>query len=197
MGNWRRAHILGTCDVADVARLHQLLAAPVTDPAWGCLHCGGLMGLRNWAAARIDTFGNLAERNYTPQDVAKALLACIAAAPSLRVMVHVGRPFEAAQCEATVVAWAQGKVYVGPPGVRTLPPARGTRPITVEVSFEDFARLELLVGNEDNHGCVEDVVGHLVQSAADGIRRPGAWERGWLLQAFAGEDKLPTEYSPR
>lgn len=28
------------------------------------------------------------------------------------------------------------------------------------------------------------VVAHLVHSAADGVRRPGAWERGWILQAF-------------
>jgi hypothetical protein len=34
------------------------------------------------------------------------------------------------------------------------------------------------------HGTLEDVVSYLVHSAADGLRRPGAWERGWLEQAF-------------
>jgi hypothetical protein len=33
-------------------------------------------------------------------------------------------------------------------------------------------------------GTLEDVLRHLVCSAADGLRRPGAWERGWLEQAF-------------
>lgn len=30
---------------------------------------------------------------------------------------------------------------------------------------------------------VRSLLEHLAQSAADGVRRPGSWERGWLTQA--------------
>jgi hypothetical protein len=42
---------------------------------------------------------------------------------------------------------------------------------------------------------VADVVYHLAMSAADGVRRPGAWERAWVEQAFGGgwEQRLETD----
>lgn len=33
-------------------------------------------------------------------------------------------------------------------------------------------------------GDASEVILHLVQSACDGLRRPGSWERGWIQQAF-------------
>lgn len=34
---------------------------------------------------------------------------------------------------------------------------------------------------------VRAVILHLVRSAADGVRRPGSWEREWLSPAFGDE----------
>lgn len=62
--------------------------------------------------------------------------------------------------------------------------------ISIEVDPETFELLRVLgksyaVGG---HGTVAQVVAHLVHSAADGVRRPGSWERGWVEQAFGGGD---------
>lgn len=40
-------------------------------------------------------------------------------------------------------------------------------------------------------GTLEDVLAHLAHSAADGLRRPGAWERGWVEQAFGDVNEGP------
>jgi len=58
--------------------------------------------------------------------------------------------------------------------------------ITVEVSNTVYALLEVLAkGNFCSS--VEDVVGQLIDHAQQGVYRPGAWEREWLMQAF-GDD---------
>jgi hypothetical protein len=71
--------------------------------------------------------------------------------------------------------------------------ARATKRITIEVSAEVFEHLQVLGRSVAMEGArprlspelkVARVVGHLVNSAADGVRRPGAWERGWVEQAF-------------
>ena len=59
------------------------------------------------------------------------------------------------------------------------------RTIPIEVSEETYAYLEVLA--REHWGSVRDVVGYLVQSAADGVRRPGSWERPWIEQCF-GDD---------
>jgi hypothetical protein len=68
---------------------------------------------------------------------------------------------------------------------------------TIELYPDTVAYLELLgdnIGARPDH-VVEDVLKHLAQSAADGVRRPGAWERGWVAQAFGSsfEDKVEPE----
>lgn len=58
--------------------------------------------------------------------------------------------------------------------------------ITIELTHETVTYLQVLVGAFG--ACdLEGVIEHLAHSAAAGIRRPGAWERGWLMQAF-GDD---------
>jgi hypothetical protein len=59
---------------------------------------------------------------------------------------------------------------------------------------DDHVRYLRLLGrawwpNADEETQLANVLGHLASSAADGLRRPGAWERGWVLQAF-GADAL-------
>ena len=57
--------------------------------------------------------------------------------------------------------------------------------ISITVDARTAAYLRALTRSSSvPEGTLEDVVAYLVHSAADGLRRPGAWERGWLEQAF-------------
>jgi len=60
--------------------------------------------------------------------------------------------------------------------------------ITVEVSDVVYDLLKVLTKGKCS-GCssVEDVVAKLIDHAQQGVYRPGAWEREWLMQAF-GDD---------
>jgi hypothetical protein len=57
--------------------------------------------------------------------------------------------------------------------------------ITIELPEELVQLLAVL----DDDGRAERALHELIERAADGIRRPGSWERPWLLQAF-GPDWL-------
>jgi len=50
---------------------------------------------------------------------------------------------------------------------------------------DDVELLRLLCGDGDAFVAsnVGELVEHLARSAADGVRRPGSWERGWIVQA--------------
>lgn len=57
-----------------------------------------------------------------------------------------------------------------------------TRTITIEIS-EDVARfLDLLPDG------AAAALAQLAASAADGMRRPGSWEREWLAQAISDDE---------
>jgi hypothetical protein len=72
--------------------------------------------LPNWAGETIDVIGNLAERNYDAEDVARTLKRIAKIAPSLKVKVHVGGDHEDKRCVATV-SLIDGEVNIGPPEV--------------------------------------------------------------------------------
>jgi hypothetical protein len=55
--------------------------------------------------------------------------------------------------------------------------------ITIEVSDTVYKLLQVL----DPEGSVEVVVLTLADHAQQGVYRPGAWERPWLVQAFGGD----------
>lgn len=63
---------------------------------------------------------------------------------------------------------------------------RTTVTIRVELEPEVVAYLEVLAKSFPlgEPTTVAGVLQHLAWSAADGCRRPGAWERQWVLQAF-------------
>ncbi len=65
--------------------------------------------------------------------------------------------------------------------------AEKTRTITVEVSEVVYSLLEVLTEGEYAPSTVEEVVSELIDHAQQGVYRPGAWERQWLIQVF-GED---------
>jgi len=54
--------------------------------------------------------------------------------------------------------------------------------LEIEVSPEQLELLSVL----DAHGDARATLTELVHRVADGVRRPGAWERAWLEQVFWG-----------
>jgi len=66
------------------------------------------------------------------------------------------------------------------------PESREMRSILVTVSAEDGALLDVLGKSiaMGGKGDARAVLQHLAASAADGVRRPGAWERQWVYTAF-------------
>lgn len=68
--------------------------------------------------------------------------------------------------------------------------------IAIEVDEATLAALELLSLHGGAQGTTADAaraVRYLVASAADGVRRPGAWERQWLYPAFGREFEAELE----
>jgi hypothetical protein len=64
-----------------------------------------------------------------------------------------------------------------------------TKKITVEVSDVVYQLLEVLTKGEYGaaESGVEGVVLELIDHAQQGVYRPGAWERQWLMQAFGAD----------
>lgn len=120
MGNWRTVHLIGTCDPAEVETIRTLLIPDGWYLNFGPLSITqGLCGLGDWPAETINSSGNLAERNYTPSDVAEHLRGLVTFAPSLQLIVHCGGDYESTRCIATLYV-RDGQVIEGEPAVETL-----------------------------------------------------------------------------
>lgn len=120
MGNWHRVHIVGTCDALDLPALTRALQV---DPDYTNFHClmnGGMAGLPMWAKQKIDSVGNLAERDYTAADVAKTLEEMAVCAPSLAVVVDFGGDYESDDCVATITL-SRGHAIIGSPDAKSIP----------------------------------------------------------------------------
>jgi hypothetical protein len=75
--------------------------------------------------------------------------------------------------------------------------------VTLRLRPETARLLEALassdaVGDQHDGGLrkrVTDVLYHLAYSAAEGVQRPGAWERAWVEQAFGPgwQERLETD----
>lgn len=59
--------------------------------------------------------------------------------------------------------------------------------ITIAIPDEWAERLAVLVEPNEGRSTIQAVIGDLIDHAQQGIYRPGAWERGWLCQAFGDE----------
>lgn len=126
MGNWRTVNITGTMRPEDALALCRLLDTAGTfgtghevwDAPYACLSFDtlrpGLCGIGRWPAARTDAAGNLAERDFTVEDVADALRALVHVAPSMLLKVHCGGDWESDECVATISV-GEGLVVVGKP----------------------------------------------------------------------------------
>ena len=56
--------------------------------------------------------------------------------------------------------------------------------IALDIDDTVYALLEVLTHGKYAPQSVEDVVLELIDHAQQGVYRPGAWERDWLIQAF-------------
>lgn len=83
--------------------------------------------------------------------------------------------------------------------------AKRRRKLTIEVSQSTYDWLDVIAAHAWalNHGSPrkatpEDLLLHLAASAADGARRSGSWERGWLQQCtgWDGEGAVADRESP-
>jgi hypothetical protein len=55
-----------------------------------------------------------------------------------------------------------------------------TRPVTLDLDDDTLRYLAVL-------GRPAEVLALLASAAADGVRRPGAWERGWITQVCGSD----------
>jgi hypothetical protein len=130
MGNWRTVNVVGTMAAGDAVNLRRLL--DYGDYDYDCDHVPrdaeclafstvhpGLCGLGAWPAETMNRCGNLHERDYSVQDVAKALEALVRFAPSMLLKVHCGDEYESEQCVATISV-GEGLVVVGKPERETV-----------------------------------------------------------------------------
>jgi hypothetical protein len=123
VGNWRIVQIVGSCAVEDVPALVKEImwdSRRERQPFYCLSHTGGLAGLPMWVGEAINAVGNLAERNYGPEDVATDLENLAQVAPSLLVKVHCGGDWESQDCIATVVL-ENGIVAVEEPEIVRIP----------------------------------------------------------------------------
>ena len=128
MGNWRTVNITGTMSAEHAATLIDLLDyGPDYDRrvlhGAECLAFSrgrpGLCSLGTWPAEQVNRAGNLAERDYSVEDVATALRALVHHAPSMLLKVHCGGDWESDECVATISV-GEGLVVVGKPEVTTI-----------------------------------------------------------------------------
>lgn len=121
MGDWRTVQIVGTCAASEVEALRKAIDPGADYENHHCLNGSdrSIAGLRNWGAEKINAHGNLAERNYDPDDVARQLEKLAIVAPSLAVKVHCGGNYEDKTCVATVIL-QDGKAVIGSPEVKRI-----------------------------------------------------------------------------
>lgn len=128
MGNWRTVNLVGTMSAAHAALLLDLLdEGPDYERGWdqpyACLTFSrarpGLCGLGEWPAEHVNRAGNLAERDFTVEDVARALRALVEVAGSMMLKVHCGGDYESDECVATISV-GEGLVVTGKAEVATI-----------------------------------------------------------------------------
>lgn len=103
MGNWRTVNIIGKVDANEVEALKEACTVDSDYNNFHCLSiCNGLCGLGDWVQTNINARGNLAERDYTVEDVAEEFKKLVKIAPSLEVKIHCGGNNEDEKCIATI-----------------------------------------------------------------------------------------------
>lgn len=138
MGNWRTVNIAGTIDKAELGALYTRLAYSYSHDDQAYNNFGplsfsrekpSLCGLNNWLAPRVSAIGNLAERNYSPEDVRDELQELLKIAPSMMLTVHCGGDWESDECVATIRT-GEGLAVILPPEVAKIEAIPDSQPIT-------------------------------------------------------------------
>jgi hypothetical protein len=128
MGNWRTVNVTGTMSAAGAAALRAWLgytyepgdaALDHFGPLSFSLDSPSLCGLGDWPAEQVSRCGNLAERDYSVQDVADELRKLVHIAPSMLLKVHCGGEYESGECVATISV-GEGVVAIGGPERETV-----------------------------------------------------------------------------
>lgn len=116
MGNWRTVNIIGTCEAGELPVLKYMASYDRKKfERFGPLSTGeSLCGLDHWPAENMNVSGNLAERDYSVEDVATHLRELVLVAPSLNLKIHCGGEHESLECVATITV-EKGLVTVGLP----------------------------------------------------------------------------------
>lgn len=122
MGNWRTVNVTGTMSEADAQALRAHLTYDFGDTAtfdrFGPLSFSrkspSLCGLNDWPRETVNACGNLAERDYSVEDVADELRKLVHIAPSMLLKIHCGGEYESDDCIATISV-GEGIVAVGKP----------------------------------------------------------------------------------
>jgi hypothetical protein len=63
----------------------------------------------------------------------------------------------------------------------------------MKLSLDIPPKVAALLSTLDEDGDVEAVVLQLIDHAQQGVYRPGAWERGWIEQAFGSDFQIRLE----
>ena len=66
----------------------------------------------------------------------------------------------------------------------------------MKVTINLSARVAALLAALDERGDVKSVIDKLIDHAQQGVYRPGAWERDWIVQAFGDEFEARLETDP-
>jgi hypothetical protein len=128
VGNWRTVNMTGTIAAAEVGPLRVRLACNYEPGTPGWDHFGplsfsngspSLCGLNNWVRPEVSAVGNLAERDYSPEDVRAELEKLLAIAPSMMMAVHCGGDWESDECVATIRT-GEGLAVLLPPEVERI-----------------------------------------------------------------------------
>lgn len=125
MGNWRTVNITGAIAEAEIPALRERLGYShrrgfLSEQQFGPLSFNidkpSLCGINDWVRPQVSAVGNLAERDYTPEDVRDELQELLAIAPSMMLTVHCGGDYESEECVATIRT-GEGLAVLLPPEV--------------------------------------------------------------------------------
>lgn len=131
MGNWTTVNITGTCNKKDLPALKKAVNSYNDSKLlhkyglgdWELFNClsntGGLCGLGDWTGETIYAIGNLAERDFTTNDIAEQLEKLVEIAPSLNLKIHVGGDYESLDCISTIEC-KDGQVNILEPEISTI-----------------------------------------------------------------------------
>ena len=119
MGNWRTVNMMGAIPLRHIESMKEYFVCGDSYDNFNCLSiAGGLCGL-NWISPQVSAIGNLAERDYTPNDVVDILMLIAEKWPGVELKIHCGDDWEKLNCIATVIL-KDGKVKKLEPQVKEI-----------------------------------------------------------------------------